>query len=65
MKEAVIAAFLETVGSETDSETTSKAGSRADAGEEVPWTRPAAGQAMSHELIQKVREQGDGFTGLC
>ena len=64
MKEAVIAAFLETAGSETDSETTSKAGSGANAGEKVSWIPPAAGHAMPHELIQKVLEQRDGFTGL-
>jgi hypothetical protein len=54
VKEAVVVSYLETTGSETDSEA---AGSRSDPRERTPWTPPGEGHAISHALIQRVGEQ--------
>jgi hypothetical protein len=55
-KEAAIISYLETVGSETDSE---ELGFGVDPREKPLWKPPGAGHAASQELIQKVCEQAD------
>jgi hypothetical protein len=55
VKEAVVISFLETAGSETESE----AGFKADPRENMPWKPPGGDHTISHELIQKVGQQTD------
>jgi hypothetical protein len=56
IKEAAVVSFLETAGSDTESEV---AGSRGDPREDMPWTPPGESHAISHKLIQRVGEQPD------
>jgi hypothetical protein len=63
MKEAVVVSFLETAGSDTESEV---AASKGDPRENMPWTPPEGSNAISYQLIQRVGKQPDVVaSGTC